>query len=82
MDIRETIIETMNNIAAAELVNLNFSAGDDTVLLECGLDSLSFAMLVVDLENVFGVDPFQVVDDAYYPKTLGEFVMFYEKYID
>ena len=54
------------------------SLGDDTILLESGLDSLGFAILVVTLEQRLGFDPFLLDDNAYYPKTFGEFVSYYE----
>ena len=50
---------------------------DDLVLLESGLDSLGFAILVMELENTIGFDPFSISDEAYYPQTFGEFVIFY-----
>lgn len=50
----------------------------DSVLLETGLDSLGFAILVVNLEEALGFDPFVLSDEAYYPRTFGEFVRFYE----
>ncbi|WP_345199038.1 phosphopantetheine-binding protein [Kistimonas scapharcae] len=51
---------------------------DNSVLLETGLDSLGFAVLVALLEEELGFDPFQMTDDPVYPKTFGEFVSFYE----
>lgn len=51
---------------------------DDLVLLETGLDSLGFAILVVELEEEMGFDPFTLSAEAYYPQTFGEFVAFYE----
>lgn len=50
---------------------------DDTVLLEIGLDSLGFAVLVTRLEDSLGHDPFTEMDDPVYPRTLGEFVNVY-----
>ena len=50
-----------------------------TLLLETGLDSLDFAIIVARLEEVLGFDPFSIADDAYYPQTFGEFVAFYDK---
>ncbi len=52
---------------------------DDTVLLESGLDSLGFAILVARLEEETGLDPFSQMADAYYPSTFSEFVSVYEK---
>jgi len=51
-----------------------------TVLLDTGLDSLGFAIIVTRLEELFDYDPFSLADDAYYPQTFGEFAAFYEKY--
>lgn len=50
---------------------------DDSVLLETGLDSLGFAILVTRLEEELGFDPFSLATDAYYPTTFREFVDFY-----
>jgi len=50
----------------------------DTVLLDTGLDSLCFAIIVARLEDELGVDPFTTAQDAFFPVTLGEFVKFYE----
>jgi acyl carrier protein len=51
---------------------------DDTMLLESGLDSLCFAIVVARLEDRFGVDPFQVAEDDHFPVTFGDFVKLYE----
>jgi len=54
--------------------------GDDLPLLESGLDSLCFAIIVARLEDVLGIDPFTAAaaEDAPFPVTLGDFVSFYE----
>lgn len=51
---------------------------DDLNLLESGLDSLCFAILVARLEDALGFDPFTASDDVYYPVTLGDLISFYE----
>ena len=51
---------------------------DDTVLLNSGLDSLGFAILVARLEEEIGFDPFVEMEEAVYPTTYGEFVAIYE----
>jgi acyl carrier protein len=53
---------------------------DDTVLLDTGLDSLGFAVLVTRLELTLGYDPFTLMTDAVYPRTLAEFVSVYERF--
>lgn len=51
---------------------------DDTVLLDSGLDSLGFAIVVTRMEEELGYDPFSLTDEPVYPETFGEFVRFYE----
>jgi acyl carrier protein len=51
---------------------------DDLPLLESGLDSLCFAVIVARLEDMYGVDPFSAADDSPFPVTLGDFVKSYE----
>lgn len=50
---------------------------DDLPLLESGLDSLCFAVVVTRLEDSLGVDPFST-DSSLFPVTFGEFVRLYE----
>jgi acyl carrier protein len=54
---------------------------DDLVLLESGLDSLGFAILITTLEDELGYDPFTLMKDAFYPRTYGEFVAIYLSYV-
>jgi acyl carrier protein len=51
---------------------------DDLDLLDSGLDSLCFAVIVARLERELDVDPFSASEDAVFPVTYGEFVQFYE----
>jgi len=53
-------------------------SSDDLVLIDSGLDSLAFAVLVVRLEGELGVDPFTSGEDIEFPVTLRDFVMAYE----
>jgi acyl carrier protein len=77
MSIRSTIIEQMRQIAVEQDRKLA-PLTDELVLLESGLDSLGFAILVARLEDTLGLDPFTTSEDVYYPVTLGEFIRFYE----
>ncbi|KFZ31358.1 hypothetical protein IDSA_01120 [Pseudidiomarina salinarum] len=52
---------------------------DDTVLLDSGLDSLGFAILVARLEEELEFDPFVEMEDAVYPVTFGDFIAIYER---
>jgi acyl carrier protein len=52
---------------------------EDLMLADCGLDSLSFAVLVARLEDRLGIDPFSAAEEAVFPVTLGDFVKVYEQ---
>ena len=77
---KNTIIAMMRETAATFDLDLVAPLQDDTPLLECGLDSLSFAVIVTRLEEELGYDPFVLMDEPFYPRTLGDFVSIYEKY--
>jgi hypothetical protein len=51
---------------------------DKLLLLDSGLDSLCFAIIVAQLEDQLGVDPLSELDDAFFPVTFGQFVQLYE----
>jgi len=51
---------------------------DSLTLLDSGLDSLCFAIIVARLERDLEIDPFSSSEDALFPLTFGEFVQFYE----
>ncbi len=51
----------------------------DTVLLDCGLDSLCFAIIVARLEDELGVDPFASAEEFIFPETFGDLADFYER---
>lgn len=51
---------------------------DDLGLLDCGLDSLCFAVIAAQLEAELGIDPFAELDDDLFPESFGEFVALYE----
>lgn len=53
---------------------------DDAILLQTGMDSLGFAILVARLEQDLGYDPFVLMDVPVYPTTYGDFVAIYERF--
>lgn len=77
MDIRSKVIAQFNEVAQEQGKRLA-PLTDDTELLDSGLDSLCFAIIVVRLEEVLGFDPFSASEDILFPATFGEFVGFYE----
>jgi hypothetical protein len=77
MERRTTIISHFEQVAKEQGKNLA-PLSDNLVLLESGLDSLCFAIIVARLEDALGVDPFSASEDVYFPVTLGDFIRFYE----
>ncbi|HVF83796.1 MAG TPA: acyl carrier protein [Sphingomicrobium sp.] len=76
---RDTIISELQSTVRDHGGTALPQLADQTVLLESGLDSLGFAVLVSRLEDELGYDPFSLAEDAFYPITFGEFVRFYEE---
>ena len=77
MLIKSTITSEIYEVAAEQGKTIA-PLSDDLVLLDSGLDSLCFAILVARLEDRLGVDPFTAADDVYFPVTFADFVKFYE----
>jgi acyl carrier protein len=78
MSVRLTILTKIDEIAKEQGKNLK-PLNDELILLESGLDSLCFAILVARLEDALETDPFTASDDEVnFPVTLGDFVRFYE----
>jgi acyl carrier protein len=77
MNTKLTITSEMQRVAEEQRVTLA-PLTDDLVLLDSGLDSLCFAILVARLEDTLGVDPFTASDDVSFPVTLHDFVRAYE----
>lgn len=78
-NLKSLIVELIRETAdmrGTEVVNLS----DETVLLESGLDSLGFAILVARLEERLGFDPFVMMDAPVYPRTFIEFIEIYERF--
>ncbi len=78
MDIRSEVVSQFTRVAKEQDKQLAPLA-DDLALLDSGLDSLCFAIVVARLEGSLGLDPFSDNEDARFPVTFGEFIRFYEK---
>jgi hypothetical protein len=78
MNVRAEILNAFKQVAQEQEMRLGPLA-DDSPLLDLGLDSLCFAIIVSRLETVLGVDPFSENADAGFPVKLGEFIRLYEK---
>ena len=77
MSVRSEILDQFKQVAQEQDRQLG-PLSDDLPLLDSGLDSLCFAILVTRLETVLGVDPFSENEGAPFPVNLGEFIRFYE----
>ena len=75
--IKEIYIEVLEQLNSKLLVP---ELSDEVLLLESGLDSLGFAILIATLEEKLGFDPFTMMEEPIYPKTFGEFVRIYEQF--
>lgn len=74
--VRQVILDEITSLLIEEEKEVP-QISDDDVLLETGLDSLGFAVLVTRLEESLGFDPFTEMDEPVYPQTLGDFVDVY-----
>lgn len=77
---RSLIEQTLRKALKDNNLDGNMPLEEGTVLLEIGIDSLGFAILIARLETELGYDPFTLDSEAYYPSTYGEFVRYYEKF--
>ena len=77
MSVKSTILAEMEKVAKEQDKTLA-PLTDDLVLINSGLDSLAFAVLVVRLEGELGVDPFTSSESIEFPVVLRDFVAAYE----
>jgi acyl carrier protein len=77
MSIRSTIVSHILRIADQQRKTIA-PLTDNLVLVDSGLDSLCFAVLVASLDDSLDVYPFSENDDIRLPVTLGDFVKLYE----
>ena len=77
MDVRSEITAQFKQVAREQDRRLA-PLTDNLELLNSGLDSLCFAIIVTRLEGLLGIDPFSASEDARFPVTFGDFVNFYE----
>ena len=77
MNVRKEIVTQFKQIGQEHNKRLA-PLTDGLELLNSGLDSLCFAILVSRLEDSLGLDPFTASEDAQFPVTFGDFVNLYE----
>jgi acyl carrier protein len=79
MSLRATIATQFEQVALEQKRKLA-RLSDDLKLLESGLDSLSFALIVARLEDAVGFDPFDSDEEMRFPVTFGDFVGLYDNH--
>ena len=79
MSLRSTITAQFEQVAQEQKRKLS-RLSDDLRLLDSGLDSLSFALIVARLEDAVGFDPFDTDEDLKFPVTFGDFLKLYENH--
>jgi len=75
--VRATILDQMK-LVAEQQSRLLMPLNDSLPLLDSGLDSLCIAIIVANLEDELGLDPFGTGNNVSIPKTLGEFIALYQ----
>ena len=78
MSVRSAIVEEFKRVALEQDKSIT-PLTDETTLLDSGLDSLCFAIIVARLEDILGVDPFIAAEELAFPVTVGEFIQLYER---
>lgn len=78
MSIRLTIFREIEAIAAQQGKAVA-PLTDDLPLLEAGLDSLAFAMLMIQLEDLTGCHLFKTGSNVDFPRKLGDLVALFEE---
>jgi acyl carrier protein len=79
MSLKSTITGQFEQVAKEQKRKLA-PLSDDLKLLESGLDSLSFALIVARLEDAVGFDPFDSDQEMKFPVTFGDFVRLYDNH--
>ena len=77
MSTRSDIVTLFEQVAKEQDKKLA-PLSDDLGLLESGLDSLCFAIIVARLEDTMGLDPFSQDEEVEFPVTVGDFIKLYE----
>jgi len=77
MSVRAEVLNQFTQVAREQDKSLA-PLVDEMTLMDSGLDSLCFAIIVARLEDTLGVDPLSTGEDVRFPVTLGDFVRFYE----
>jgi acyl carrier protein len=76
-NLRQEIISVFEQVAREQNKTLA-PLTDELILIDSGLDSLCFAIIIVRLEDSLGFDPFDSAEVAF-PIRFGELVLLFQK---
>jgi acyl carrier protein len=79
MSVRKIVTKHFEQVAVEQKRKLAPLA-DKLKLLDSGLDSLSFALIVARLEEELGYDPFDTAEEIRFPVTFGDFITLYDNH--
>jgi hypothetical protein len=82
MILRQILIDILTEVMREHGVKPPAAWTEDLPLLQTGLDSLGYAVVVTRLEQILGYDPFLLLEEPVYPRTFGEFLAIYERFKD
>jgi acyl carrier protein len=77
MSVRSVVLSEIETVAAEQNKRLG-RLDDDAPLLNIGLDSLCFAILVARLEEKLDFDPFTASEEVEFPVTVGDLIRLYD----
>lgn len=80
MELNKIILRVFAEVLAQSGSQFTAPLNNDSILLETGLDSLGFAILVTRLEDLLGYDPFMLMNEPVYPRTFGDFIDIYARF--
>ena len=76
MQNRSIVVSVVEEVAREQNKSMP-PLSDDLRLVDSGLDSLCFAVIVARLEDRLGIDPLSTANEAQFPVTLGDFITLY-----
>jgi len=79
-DIKNVLLKKINESLADKGGNLLDEYPSKEIMLDSDLDSMDIAVLIAELEDELGYDPFSSISEAIYPETFEEFLEIYVKY--
>lgn len=79
-DIKNILLKKINESLADKGSHVYEEYPSKEIMLESDLDSMDIAVLIAELEDDLGYDPFSSISEPIYPETFEEFLEIYVKY--